>query len=238
MQKGIILSIMTDMTDFYPFRIKVAFFDLDETLICRDSDTEWARWRARRSFWGWKDLWGMRKINRLYYSHKLSDREYGRYHLSRAASMNTRRYPLLASRFADTAGRALIYPEMLRILKDGREHNIRNVIITAQDEVIGSAFASVLDISVCIASRYTTRNNRYTGMEFPLVFQEGKVLRAGDYLKKENLSFEECAFFSDSLNDLPLLEKCGFPVAVHPGEELEALAVEKSWPILRPSLSE
>ncbi len=238
MQKGIILFTMTDMTDFYPPGIKVAFFDLDETLISRDSDTEWARWRARRSLWGWRDLLGMRRINRLYYSHRLTAREYGQYHLSRASSMSTSRYPLLASRFARTAGKALVYPEMAAVLKAGAERDIRNIMITAQDEVIGSAFASLLDIPVCIASRYTTENQRYTGMISPLVFQEGKVFWAGEYLKKENLSFEECAFFSDSLNDLPLLEKCGFPVAVHPGKELEALAEKRSWPVLRPSLSE
>ncbi len=229
---------MVEQNDFYPPAIKCAFFDLDETLIAEDSDINWARWRARRSPAGWKDLWGMRRINRLYYSGRLTSREYGRYHLSRASSMSPDRYPRLAEEFVNTKGKFLLYPQMLGILELGARSGVANVLITAQDEVLGGAFARYLGIRDCIASRYIIRQGKYTGMEEPLVYQEGKVYWAREYLKRVNGTFRECAFFSDSLNDLPLLDQCAFPVVVNPGKDLLAIAEKKHWRVLTPGLSE
>ncbi|MDC7234341.1 MAG: HAD-IB family phosphatase [Spirochaetales bacterium] len=217
-----------------PDKIKLAFFDLDETITCKDTDFLWASWRSRRSPLGWMDLLGLLKINRLYYSHRLTAAEYGAYHFKRASSMTPERYRKMAASFAASAAKRYVYPEMRTLLDDNRKRGIRNVLITAQDEIIGSAFSSLLNMDDCLASRYVIETGRFTGMEQPLCFQEGKVHWASQYLEKMNFVWEDCAFYSDSLNDRPLLEACAYPVAVHPGAELSALAAEKQWPVFKP----
>jgi len=226
---------MNRITD-YPEEIRIAFFDLDETMTAVDTDFLWARWRLKNSLRGVADLLRLINISRLYYSHRLTEEKYARYHLSRAGTMTPGEYRETARRFVREAGRKHVYPPMRDTLQMGREKGIRNVMITAQDEVIAAAFAEALGFDACIASSYRIENGRFADMDRPLVFRDGKVVRAGNYLAGEGFGFDECAFFTDSRNDLPLLEKCRFPVVVNPVGELRSLAGRKGWPVLTPSL--
>ncbi|MDC7240563.1 MAG: HAD-IB family phosphatase [Spirochaetales bacterium] len=212
----------------------LAFFDLDETITSKDTDFLWALWRSFRSVLGLRDLLGMHRISRLYYSHSLTAEEYGAYHLRRASSMTPRRYRTMAASFARWVSKRHLYEEMKILLEENRKRGIRNVLITAQDEIIAGAFCTLLGIEDCLASSYIIEEGRFKGMVQPLCFREGKVYWADKFLKKRGLSWESCAFYSDSLNDLPLLEACSWPAAVHPGEELARIAEERSWPVLRP----
>ena len=123
---------------------------------------------------------------------------------------------------------------MKDLLCQNREKGIRNVLITAQDEVIGSALQKVLGLEDCLASSYIINEGQYDAMRLPLCFKEGKVHWAGLYLQENSLRWEDCAFYTDSLNDLPLLEACACPVAVHPGPELDALCRQRSWDVIKP----
>ncbi|MCP4136282.1 MAG: HAD-IB family hydrolase, partial [bacterium] len=76
------------------------------------------------------------------------------------------------------------------------------------------------------------KGSRYTRPQEPYPFREGKVLMAEAFAGKLNISLEECAFYSDSINDEPLLSKAGFPVVVNPDPLLEKKALEKKWPII------
>jgi phosphoserine phosphatase len=176
----------------------------------------------------------MRKINRLYYNHTLTDREYGAYHLSRARSMTVQQYHNLAQAFALFVSEKYVYREMKDLLEENKQKGISNVLITAQDAVIAAALQKVLGLEDCLASDYCVDDNAFTAMRQPLCFKEGKVHWAGLYLKQNSLSWDQCAFYTDSLNDLPLLEACACPVAVHPGPELASLSRERSWSILKP----
>jgi len=217
-----------------PDIIRVAFFDLDETITSRETDQLWALWRCGRSPRGFLDLIRLNRINRLYYSHTLEPEDYKNYHLSRARSMSPRTYRLAAGKFAAYAGRRFIYREMKELLDENRRRGIKNILITAQDEIIAGAFHHELKTDVCLASRYIITGEKFTGMKMPLCFREGKIYWAGQYLQEQKIPWKECAFYSDSLNDLPLLEICGYPVAVHPSEEFVSLCKERNWPVLRP----
>jgi HAD superfamily phosphoserine phosphatase-like hydrolase len=206
-----------------PEGIQLAFFDLDETLTSRDTDLLWAHWRSRRSLKGLPDLFRLRRINRLYYNHTLTEDEYGAYQLSRARSMTPLKYAKMAADFALWVSRRHIYAPMKEIIHENQQKGIKNVLITAQDGVIGSAFQRLLGLDTCLASDYIIEEKRFKEMRKPLCFKEGKVYWAARYLKENSLSWDQCAFYTDSLNDLPLMESCACPVAVHPGPELEAL---------------
>jgi HAD superfamily hydrolase (TIGR01490 family) len=217
-----------------PEGIKLAFFDLDETITFKDTDLLWALWRSRRSPRGWLDLIRLSRISRLYYNHTLSPEQYAAYHLKRARSMKMKNYKKMAARFASDTMARFVYPSMIQIIEDNRKRGIMNVLITAQDEIIGSAFQDFLELDACMASSYIIEDEKVLGMKKPLCFQEGKVHWAQEYLDSRGISWKDCAFYTDSLNDRPLLEACEYPVTVHPGKELSALAAERSWPVFRP----
>jgi HAD superfamily hydrolase (TIGR01490 family) len=217
-----------------PEGIRLAFFDLDETITYRDTDLLWALWRSRRSLKGLLDLLRLRKISRLYYSHTLTPDDYREYHLKRACSMKLEDYKKMAESFASHTEARFVYPAVREILTENRERGIRNVLITAQDEIIGGAFKDILGLDGCLASSYICEDDKIKGMKKPLCFQDGKVHWAQNYLDGEGISWAECAFYTDSLNDLPLLESCEYPVCVHPGDELSTMAGERSWPVFRP----
>ncbi len=217
-----------------PENIKIAFFDLDETITSRETDNLWARWRSRFSPRGLMDLIRLQRINRLYYSHSLEPEDYKLYHLSRARTMSPERYRRLADRFASYTVKRFVYGEMLGILENNRSRGIRNVLITAQDEVLAAAFHRLLNTDGCLASRYITGKRGFEDMKTPLCFREGKIYWAGQYLREQGIPWKDTAFYTDSLNDLPLLEVCGYPVAVHPSREFAELCRSRSWPVLTP----
>ena len=148
--------------------------------------------------------------------------------------MSPEKYRSMAASFALGVSKSHIYQEMKELLSENRGKGIRNVLITAQDEIIGEAFSKLLDMDDCLASSYIIEKGRFSSMKEPLCFREGKVYWAEGYLRERGLGWESCAFYSDSMNDLPLLEACGNPVVVHPGKELAAIAEERSWRVLRP----
>jgi len=226
---------MLNNTNNLPDNLQVAFFDLDETITSRETDQLWALWRCKRSLSGLGDLLRLNRINRLYYSHALEPEDYKNYHLSRARSMTPGEYRRSAERFASYAVKRYIYSDMKELLKNNRDRGIKNILITAQDEIIAEAFHRKLDMDGCLASRYITKGDEFCGMVLPLCFKEGKVYWAGQFLREHSLRWEDSAFFTDSMNDLPLLEVCGYPVAVHPSPELEELCHNRSWPIVRPN---
>lgn len=65
----------------------------------------------------------------------------------------------------------------------------------------------------------------------PLVYKEGKVEVAEAFLAEHGIHLQDCKFYSDSISDLPLLEKVGYPVAVNPDKKLRKVAIERGWPI-------
>jgi len=119
---------------------------------------------------------------------------------------------------------------MLELVAWYRERNVPLVLITAQNDVLAEPYARVLGFDHMIANHFEEENGSFTGaVTMPYNFQEGKVHWAKRYLDEKKLSFADCAFYSDSIHDAPLLSRVAFPVAVNPDKRLMALAVEKGW---------
>jgi HAD superfamily hydrolase (TIGR01490 family) len=110
------------------------------------------------------------------------------------------------------------------------------VIITATNRFVTAPIAQELGISNLIATEAEQRDGEYTGRVSGLpCFREGKIARLESWLDEHNLtwlSFLESWFYSDSLNDLPLLNKVTHPVAVDPDATLKSHAEKKGWPII------
>jgi HAD superfamily hydrolase (TIGR01490 family) len=110
------------------------------------------------------------------------------------------------------------------------------VIITATNSFVTGPIARAFGINHLIATEPEQRDGEFTGrVSGPPCFREGKIVRLESWLDHHNLtwlSFLESWFYSDSLNDLPLLKKVTRPVAVDPDATLRAHAEKNGWPVI------
>jgi HAD superfamily hydrolase (TIGR01490 family) len=108
------------------------------------------------------------------------------------------------------------------------------VIITATNGFITAPIAAELGVDALIATEPEKHNTHFTGRVAGVpCFREGKVQKLDAWLQQADRTADETWFYSDSHNDLPLLERVHHPVAVNPDEVLTRVAVERGWPTLR-----
>jgi HAD superfamily hydrolase (TIGR01490 family) len=127
----------------------------------------------------------------------------------------------------------MILPKAEELLKNHRQQGDYLLIITATNHFVTGPIAERLGVDAIIATDPEQIDGRYTGkVEGTPCFQEGKVTRLNEWLAQTGHTLQGSYFYSDSLNDLPLLKRVDNPVAVNPDETLEAYANDQLWPVL------
>ncbi|PKL41432.1 MAG: HAD-IB family hydrolase [Spirochaetae bacterium HGW-Spirochaetae-1] len=223
------MTVRTVTVDYADDSVKTAFFDLDDTLTDIDTDWLWTRWRLLKGPGGWREFLFFLRITRLYKQGRLTVDRYMAYHLLRIKILNPFEYRSLAERFFLESGRHHIFARAAELVAWYKDHNIPVVLITAQNDILAEPFARLLGFHDMIANRFIEEGDVFTGVVTPYNFQEGKVHWAEKYLTEKGISFSDCAFYSDSIHDAPLLSRVAFPVAVNPDKRLTSLAHEKGW---------
>lgn len=212
--------------------VDIAFFDLDETLTDRDTDSLWAAWRSCREIKGWLERLWLAKLYRNFRRGALDAEEYVRYQRYRIGTLSPRAFHSLAERFFLDAGARHLYQEALTLIPSIRRSGIRAVLLTAQHEHIAAPFARYLGMDDMLANRFGEERDRFTEPVKPYTFGEGKVHHGYAYASRLGVPLSRCAFFGDSIYDAPFMERVGYPFAVNPDMRLKRLAKEKGWAIL------
>jgi HAD superfamily hydrolase (TIGR01490 family) len=126
-----------------------------------------------------------------------------------------------------------ILPKAEELLARHRTKGDTLLIITATNRFITAPIAERLGVDHLIAVNPEVEQGRYTGrVSGTLSYREGKVTRLEQWLQEQDLSLEGAWFYSDSHNDLPLLEIVEHPVAVDPDDTLRNVAEERQWRIM------
>lgn len=228
--------------------MKLALFDLDNTLLVGDSDYEWGQFLVDR---GVLDAAEYEAQNREFYARYVAGsldiheflgfalrplaehepQDLARWH---ADFMRTRIVPMIGDR-----ARALV--------RRHQDNGDLCAIVTATNRFVTGPIAREFGVAHLIATEPESVEGRFTGrVAGTPCFREGKIRRVADWLDGLGLrleDFAQSAFYSDSHNDLPLLERVSRPVAVDPDPELEAEAMRRGWPVIslrqdqRPRLS-
>ena len=121
----------------------------------------------------------------------------------------------------------------MALLAQHREAGDTLVIITATNRVVAGPIAQKLGVEHLIATECEIVDGRYTGRSTDVpCFREGKVTRLNRWMQENGYSLQDSYFYSDSMNDLPLLEQVTHPVAVDPDENLRAEALKRGWPVI------
>ncbi len=219
---------------------RLAVFDLDHTLLPLDSDFSWGQFTTAI---GWTDPDEFVRRNDAFYAQykagTLDIREYIRF-ATEAARRRGREAALAArERYLDEVIDPAITPQAMDLLRQHRDAGEELLIITATNEFVTTPIAERLGVENLIAVELerdaTGPQGWITGeIRGTPSFREGKVQRFDDWLRARGLSREtvEFSFYSDSINDLPLMDNADHPVATNPDERLRAVALERGWPIL------
>jgi HAD superfamily hydrolase (TIGR01490 family) len=130
----------------------------------------------------------------------------------------------------------LVAPGARKLIEQHMLNGDLCVIITATNSFVTAPIARMLGVSHLIATEPEQKDGEFTGQVAGIPsFREGKITRLESWLDDRNLtwlSFLESWFYSDSLNDLPLLIKVTHPVAVDPDSTLQSHAEKNNWPII------
>lgn len=221
---------------------RLALFDLDHTLLPIDSDHEWGRFLVRL---GVVDRQHYESENERFYSQykagTLDIKEFLRFALQPLAQHSQQELQAWHEEFMTTIILPNIKPAALDLVKKHQDAHDLCCVITATNSFVTRPIALAFGISELVATEPQKISHegteQFTGeVEGIPSFKEGKVIRLKEWLHSKQLNWqdlEKSYFYSDSINDLPLLEQVHQPIATNPDDRLKKIASERGWPILQ-----
>ncbi len=216
---------------------RLALFDLDHTLIPIDSDYEWGEFTIAL---GWCDATEFKRRNAEFFEHyragTLDIHDYVRFATQAIREQGATNSIAAHARFMGAVVQKAIKSQALELVARHREAGDELVIVTATNEFVTRPIADAFGVQELIAVELARdEEGNLTGeIRGTPSAREGKVTRMEQWLAARGLDWSqvETTFYTDSMNDLALLEKATHPVATNPDERLRALAKERGWRIL------
>ncbi|MCL4802153.1 MAG: HAD-IB family hydrolase [Burkholderiales bacterium] len=215
----------------------LVLFDLDNTLLAGDSDYAWAEFLIEQ---GVLDRGHYESRNdeffRQYKAGTLDIRQFLAFQLAPLAAHDRAQLDRWHAQFMAEKIMPMIGAAARALVERHLGAGSLCAIVTATNSFITGPIARAFGVPHLIATEPEVKDGRFTGgVAGTPCFQAGKVERVREWLARDGLgldSFAESWFYSDSANDLPLLERVSRPVAVDPDDRLRRVATERGWPIL------
>ena len=215
--------------------MRLALFDLDNTLLAGDSDFEWAQYLIERGVVD-RELYEARNqaFFDQYKAGTLDIFEFLDFQLKPLSrhpreQLEAWHQDYLASRIVPIVAAGT--PDLL-----SRHRDDVQVIVTATNSFVTAPIAAHLGVPHLIATEPEQLDGEFTGRSLGTpAFKEGKVTRLDQWLADRGMHWSDVTeswFYSDSLNDLPLLSRVHHPVAVDPDATLREHAIQHGWPVI------
>lgn len=217
---------------------RLALFDLDHTLLPLDSDYQWADFLARTGRAG-DPAEAQRRNEELmerYNAGRLTAEQSAEFMLGLLARASMPELAQWHEAFMAEVVRPAIRDNAIELVQDHMAQGDLCAIVTATNDFVTAPIARAFGIPHLIATVAETHRGRYTGrIQGVPSFQAGKIVRVDAWLAGMGLSresFQETWFYSDSPNDLPLLEVVSHPIATNPSPVLRTTARDRGWEVL------
>jgi HAD superfamily hydrolase (TIGR01490 family) len=212
----------------------LALFDLDNTLIDGDSDYLWGCFLVEH---GIVDGERYESENQRFYDQYLEGtldiHEFLRFQLQPLAAHPRAQLERWRHEFLATRIKPILLPRARDLLEWHRARGDELLIITATNHFITEPIAQGYGVAQLLATEPEVVDGEFTGAVSGVpCFQNGKVERLQTWLALHHKDLSGSSLYSDSQNDLPLLQQVEFPVAVDPDEKLRAHAQRRGWPII------
>jgi HAD superfamily hydrolase (TIGR01490 family) len=219
--------------------MNLCLFDLDDTLIPLDSDHAWGQFMVRQ---GWVDADVFARENDVFFSHykagTLDIHAYIAFATAPWRSRPANEQQAAQQRFMQEVIEPVLRPSARELVHHHQQQGDLVAIATATNEFVTAPIAQAFGVPHLLAVRLEKDpGGNITGrIDGVPSFREGKTVRTHEWLGSLGhrlQDFERISVYSDSANDLPLLELATDPVATNPSPPLEAIARERGWRILR-----
>ncbi|WP_404299535.1 HAD family hydrolase [Alicycliphilus denitrificans] len=218
-------------------RRRLALFDLDHTLLPLDSDYEWGEFTIRI---GWTDREEFGRRNKAFYDDYVAGRldvhDYVRFATEAVRLRGPDAAAQAHAQFMRDVIAPAIHDQARALVQKHRDAGDEVLIITATNEFVTRPIAQELGVPQLLALELERDTDGWITGDIRGVptMREGKVRRMEQWLAERDLDWQDVdsTFYSDSMNDVPLLEKVNHPVATNPDPRLRALAQQRGWRIL------
>lgn len=219
--------------------MKLALFDLDGTLLPGDSDHAFGQFMVDI---GWADGATWRARNDGFYAQYMAGTlnldEYIEFATSVWRTRPLEEAQAARQRYLDEVIRPMIAPQAEQLVQAHQRAGDLVAVVTATNEFVTRPIAQAFGVAELLAVELERADNGlFTGRVRGVpTFREGKVTRVHAWLTQQGRAwgdFDDVVFYSDSTNDLPLLEAARTPVATNPTPALERIALERGWRILK-----
>jgi len=214
--------------------VSLAIFDLDNTLIAGDSDHAWGEFLVEQ---GIVDAQLYKEANDKFYQDYLAGtldiQEYLAFSLAPLAKHEPAQLHQWHQQFMQDKIEPILLSKAFEKLAWHKDQGHFILIITATNRFVTEPIAERLGVHELIAIEPEVINGRYTGKVAGIPsFKEGKVIRLNKWLEDKHYNLGDTWFYSDSHNDLPLLQLVGKPIAVDPDQQLQTEAEQNGWPVI------
>ncbi len=212
----------------------LAIFDLDHTLINGDSDHLWGEYMVEN---GIVDSQAYRQRNDVFYQDyqrgTLDNDQYLAFALEPLTHYSIDELHAWRADYVEKWIRPLIAPGTARLLDEHHHSNHQLMIISATNLFVSEPIGQMLGVTTVLATEPEIIANRYTGRFLGTpTYQQGKVTVLKEWIANNNQDLGGAYFYSDSLNDLALLEQVDNPVTVNPDDDLKLIAEARAWKII------
>ena len=213
--------------------MKLHVFDLDDTLLCGDSEGAWINFLSTKGFFVNDDHSSiMEQFEVDYRSGNFDSEKYCLYILQSMQGIQEKELSKLSDEFIEGYFDQLVDQVTFNLL--GRiEKEDLSIIATGAMDFLGNEFARKFGIQDCIATKTEVIDNRVSGrLDGSPNFGSHKKANVEEWCKRKNISKEEIIFYTDSINDFPLVEHSPKSVIVSPDDKLEKFAQENKLEII------
>jgi HAD superfamily hydrolase (TIGR01490 family) len=218
-------------------RPRITLFDLDHTLLPIDSDYAWGEFTQQI---GWTDPVVFKRRNDEFYQHYIAGtldvHDYVRFAVEALRTRGPAAYEEAHERFMREWIAPALRSAALDLVRGHQQQGDTVAIVTATNELVTRPIAAAFGVPELIAVELERDASGWINGEIAGVpsVREGKVVRVARWLESRGLDWldVETTFYSDSMNDLPLLERVEHPVATNPDPRLRTVALERGWRIL------
>ena len=215
--------------------MKLTIFDLDNTILNGDSDYSWIEFLIKNNY---VDAKSYEEKNKYffdqYHQGTLDIAEYAGFSIGSFIEIGKERLPEILDKFLLTVIEPMINIYALRLIHKHYENDDQLLLASATNKVLVDLIAKRLEFPNVIATIPEQVNGMFTGKILePSALGEGKLSRVKERMVKHGYKdFSGTTFYSDSINDLPLLESVEKPIAVNPDEKLREISINNSWEIV------
>ena len=209
---------------------ELLIFDLDNTLLAGDSDRNWGIFLAEQKVVESSYLDESEKFYNNYYDGSLDIDGFLSFCLKPLIENDMDYLLKLRQQFIEDKIKPIITQPGKEIINHAMENNKTVVIATATNDFVTRPIADLFNVQTLIATEFEIKNQQFTGKVIGTpCFREGKLNKVQKWVDDNNFDLSRASFYSDSFNDLPLLEKVKTPVIVDGDDKLVEIGKNRDW---------